>query len=449
MSNEQTINKQATNFAQQARQGGRCDGERILAQGHTVSNDTWLTHMNNNDLIVGTTGSGKTRNYVKPNLLQMNESFIVTDTKGALIREVGPTLERHGYEVIHLDFTEVGQDITLGYNPLDYIRRTPLGNINEQDVMRVANAICPIEENKEPFWDRAACMCLAAIVGYVMEAVPEEERTLSSVARLVGYFGSECFDGLFADYESRAPHSFAVRKFKSFKNMKNADRMTASIAGIMAEKVDPLSFEGADRLYTASKRIDFRKLGTRRIALFLTVSDTDHSLDRLVGLLYSQALNQLINFADDDCPCGALPVPVRLYLDDFATNCKIEEFDKIISVIRSRNISVSVVLQSLTQLDGLYGAANAKTIVNGCDHMVYLGGRDLASAEYVSQMADVSKNTVLSLPLGRAYLVETGRKARLVTKYRLEDHPLYAELGEKGVAVAVEHEKGADGPGVA
>lgn len=405
-------------------------GERILAAGETVSNDTWLTHLNNNDLVVGTTGSGKTRNYVKPNLLQMNESVIVTDTKGSLVREVGPVLARHGYEVLHLDFTDPGATGTAGYNPLDFIRHNADGRPDEQDVMTLASALCPIESEKEPFWDQAAKLYVSALIAYVMEAAQPQDRTLASVATLLA-MDAYTLGQVFKQRAKVDKGSIAVRRFNLYLTVAASDRTRASVNFTAAEKFDRLVSEGLVKMYRAPRRVDFRLLGQRKTALFLTVSDTDRSMDPLVTLLYTQALHTLCDYADDCCTGASLTIPVRLYLDDFATNCKIPDFDKLISVIRSRNIAVSVVLQSLTQLESLYGKPSADTIVNGCDHMVYLGGRDLQTAEYVSEMANRPKSTVLAMPLGSEYLIVTGAPARLVTKYRLEDHPRYAELGER------------------
>lgn len=405
-------------------------GKRILAEGSTVSNDTRQTHMNNNDLIVGTTGSGKTRNYVKPNLLQMDESVIVTDTKGSLVREVGPVLARHGYEVVHLDLTNPGASAARGwgYNPLDYIHRDKVTNrINEQDVMSITCALCPIESQKDPFWDECARIYISMLIGLALETSVASSCTLATITKLIG---AKDLDEAISNLERKHPSSFAARRYHLYQLVAPAQKTDASVKITVASKLDQFVTEGLQRMYTAPRRIDFRDLGLRRMALFLTVSDTDHAMDALVTLLYAQALHGLCDYADDCCRGSALPVPVRLYLDDFATNCCIPDFDKIISVIRSRNIAVSVVLQSLTQLETLYGRAQADTIVNGCDHVIYLGGRDLQSARYVAEVANRTVSTVLALPRDQEYLLETGQPARLLPKYHLEEHPLYWELGE-------------------
>ncbi|MDD5921557.1 MAG: type IV secretory system conjugative DNA transfer family protein, partial [Eubacteriales bacterium] len=289
---------------------------RILASGEMVSNNTWETGLNNNDLVIGSSGAGKTRNYVKPNLLQANESFIVTDTKGLLFWETAPALRKKGYRIIFMDFTEPA--LSCGYNPLDYIRydrRT--GRYNEQDILKIAEALCPVEDDSEPFWDHAARMYIEAMIGYVLECLPEEEHTLEYVLKLLSGMNTYAKD-LFMEHAKECPDSFASRKYLSIRATKGAPKMHASILGILAEKLDPLTAEDVLRMYKKSCRIRFRDIAKRKTAVFLTVSDTDRSMDRLVSLFYAQALQELCNYADKEGISGTLPVPIRLYLDDFA-----------------------------------------------------------------------------------------------------------------------------------
>ena len=429
---------------------------RILAEGVTVSNDTWATQLNNNDLIIGPTGAGKTRGYVKPNLLQANESVIVTDTKGNLVYEVGPFLRREGYRVLHLDFTNLrgafsagpvraghdadsadrtGHDagpVSIGYNPFDFVRRDPkTGDCSEQDVMRIADILCPMEDPTQPFWDYAAKMVLSSLIAYVLTALPEEQHTLEYVLELVSELQTGLVDELMTELSDRRPNCMAVRKYRAYRSTQKAEKMFASICGILAEKLDPVSFDGALEMLVKPERICFREIGSAKTAVFLTVSDTDRSMDKLVTLFYTQAMQELCSFADH-CPGSALPVPVRLYLDDFATNCRIPDFDNLISVIRSRGIAVSVILQNLTQLESLYGQAKAMTIAGNCDHIVYLGGQDPATARYIATLATRTVDTIMRLPVGRICVFERGQRARMAQVYDLKSHARYPELAGAG-----------------
>ena len=415
----------------------RPEGTRILAQGCEVPNDTWQTRLNNNDLIVGPTGSGKTRYYVKPNLLQMNESVIVTDTKGSLRHEVGPVLKDAGYDIIDISFAAM--DGTHGYNPFDFIRcdeRT--GAPSQRDIMTVASALVPTETLSDPYWDQAAKNLASCYIGYIMEGTSEEDRTVSAIAELLAYSRPResandplgATETLLSRFSEEHPNSFTATKWRPFQAMTAVARTYGCILGMLSEKIDPFTFSDAIGMMTMPDRIDFKSLGQRKTAVFLTVSDTDRSLDRLVSLFYTQALQELCRFADRECPGHALPVPVRLYLDDFATNCRIPDFDKTISVIRSRNISASVVLQSITQLETLYDRPAALTIVNGCDHMLYLGGQDLDTADMISKKGNKTLETILDMKADEAWLFESKAPARKVKRYELKEHRRYALLPE-------------------
>lgn len=408
----------------------RNTGNRILAEGHTTSNDTWATGRNNNDLIIGPSGAGKTRGYVLPNILQCNESLIVTDTKGALHGQVGHVLERHGYDVLNVNLADCLAS-PWGYNPLSFIRHDKRRDkYDEQDIMTVAAAIVPDEpRNDDPYWHRAARMLLESLISYTLECLPEDEHDLTSVVKLFGCLNDGTFDRLISELGEIDPDSFAAARYKMCASCRTAGRMWASVVGILAEKISVLSFDGARALLTHSRRIDFRALGRKKTAVFLNVSDTDRSMDRLAGLFYTQALHVLSDEADHS-PGHRLAVPVRMILDDFAAGAKIEDFDGVTSVIRSREISVSIILQSITQLEALYGPARAATILNNCDQCLYLGGQDVGTARLISTKANKSINTILQMPLSDAWLFVRGEKAQQVRKYDLTAHPLYRELPE-------------------
>lgn len=401
---------------------------RILAEGRTVSNDTWSTNLNNNDIIIGPPGSGKTRGYVIPNILQCNESMVIADTKGALRQQVSGVLERSGYRIHEINLTDCRAS-TIGYNPLRCIRYdSGREHYREQDILRAAACLVPIE-TIDPFWDRAARMLLETLLGYLLECQPQEEHTLSSAVLLLSEMGGGLTGKLLDEYAAIAPESFAAVRWKLYKSMTQADRTQACIQGMLAERLSTLTFDGVADLFTRSNQVDFSALGRERIALFLNISDTDRSLDPLAALLYAQALQELCAEADRK-PEHRLDVPVRFYLDDFAANVTIPDFDKIISVIRSREISVSIVLQSLSQLDSLYGHPRAQTILSGCDNLLYLGGQDVETAQYISVKANKPASSILNMPLDAAWLFTRGTAPQQVQKYPLQSHPRFYELPE-------------------
>lgn len=404
------------------------DNCRILAQDKYINNDTWQTGINNNDLIIGVSGAGKTRSYVIPNILHSNESMIIVDTKNSLSKKLTPYLKNKGYTVWNLNFARTEQS-EMGYNPLHFIERYPNEKYpyNTQDIEMLCQFLCPIETLKDPFWDYAARMYMATMISYVLEALPENEKNLGSVAKIQNTMGNKVFEKLMNEWEAACPESYAVRKWHLFKDTGSADKTHASTQMIVGEKLSSFSSNGMIKLFSNPKQIDFRYMSEHKTVLFVNVSDSDRSCDRLLNILYSQALHALCACADE-AEDGRLQIPVRLILDDFAANATIPDFDKIISVVRSREIYISIILQSLTQLDAMYGSDCAKTIINNCDSCLYLGGQDVETARYIGAKANKTTDTILNMPINTALLFVRGQRAQQVTKYCVEADPLYRKL---------------------
>ena len=417
----------------------RDTGYRILADGVTASNDTWATGLANHDLIIGPTGGGKTRNYVLPNLLSSEESFIVTDTKGTLRRQVGGILERRGFQLLELDFTDLLHS-PWGYNPLRFIRYDmERERWNEQDIITVAAALVPVEDKTQPFWEYAARNLLEALIGYTLECLPAEEHDLTSVARLFSEAETGVLDELMRELCTIDPGGFVSMRWKGIQTCRRADKTYGSVLGILSQKISNFSFAGARELFKNPNQIDFAAISHAPTAVFVRVSDNDFSLANLTSLFYTQALQMLMAEADKQSD-NRLKVPVRLYLDDFS-NLTIPDMDKIISVIRSREISVSIAIQSITQLEGLYGRAKAMTIIDNCDHLLYLGGQSVETARFIGSKANKPVSTILNMPLGKAWLFERGSTPREVHKYDLTRHPLYHQLPEYRARAVPEQER--------
>ena len=408
---------------------------RILAKDHLMSNNTWETGLNNNDIIVGTSGCGKTRGYVIPNILQCNESMIIADVKGYLRKMLARFLEEQGYEVLNINFIEFA--LSNGYNPLDYIRYdTKREKYNEQDIKTVASGIVVNENKVEPFWELSARMYLESIIAYVMECLPDEEHNLNSAVILFAEMGTGRFERLFIELSELNPSSFAVKQYNMYKNNVKAEKMHESIRGILAEKLSMLTFDGVSEVFNNPKKINFFDMGKRKTILFVTISDTDRSMDRLANLFYTQALHVLCNSADREYEDGRLDIPVRFILDDFATNIYLADFDKSISMIRSREIYVSLILQSLSQLESLYGHAKSMTILNNADNLLYLGGQDVETARYIGIKANKPTCSILNMPLSKAWLFTRGMLPRETLKFELKDHERYSEIQKHSTKIA-------------
>ena len=323
-----------------------------------------------------------------------------------------------------------------GYNPLACIRQDREGHYREQDILTLAACMVPVESRHDPYWELTARIYLESAVSYVLEALPEGERHPGSVVRLAGEMGRDGrYKALMRELEVVDPGSFALSRYRLFQSVsESAEKTAACIFSFLASKLAPFSFGSAAGIFNNPERINFKELGRKKTAVFLTISDTDDSMYRLASLFYTQALHILCGLADKS-PGHRLKVPVRFYLDDFASNVVIPDFDRIISVIRSREISVSVIIQSLSQLESLYGQAKAMTILNNCDNMLCLGaGRDLETAKYISQQANKPVSAVLNTPLSEAWLLTRGEAARKVRKYDLKQHSLYGRLPEAAQA---------------
>lgn len=397
---------------------------RILAKDVYIDNNTRVTGNNNNDLIIGPSGAGKTRGYVIPNILQAEGSLVVTDTKGNLCRQFQPYLESRGYQVIELNFARMDRN-TWGYNPLAAIRYDRRrGQYNEQDVIALSAVIAPVLTRDDPFWDQSAQIYLQALVGYVLECLPVQERNLSSVCRLSGLIGSITLDQLFRELSELKPDCFAVARYRSMMTTRSANRTDACIRAFLDRHLLPLSYDAVSRMFSNQRQVSLEGIGMRKTAVFLTVSDTDRSSDPLVNLFYAQAFQKLVALADRSSG-SRLPVPVRFILDDFATNTIIPNFDSLISVIRSRELSVSLVIQSLSQLESLYGRAKSQTIINNCDNWLYLGGLDLQTAQEMSVRMNRTVQSVLNMSHEDAVVLTRGRPPRRCGKFLPEDHPLW------------------------
>ncbi len=407
--------------------------ERIFAKNVFVNNDTHITNRNNNDLIVGPTRGGKTRGYIIPNLLRAKENMIVADTKGNLYRLFGDYLRSKGFDVQCIDFKDIENSL-YGYNPLSYVRKTRNPDLiaqgdlyNEQDIKKIALAICPIQDYKNPFWDLASQMYLEMFIIYILNNYPEDKRNLKSAYEMLCLMGTEEFNVVISEEIERYPNSAFAKKCSMIRQNSVADKMDSSIKGILAQHLDAICYSTTECMYTNKKQVDFSSFLKRKNVLFLNVSDSDRSQDTLVNIFYTQAFRYLMSAADNR-PDSRLPIPVRFLLDDFSTNTVIPDFDKLISVIGSREISVSLIVQSLSQLNALYNGEKAKTIINNCDHCLYLGGTDIDTARHFAEKINCQISTVLNLPLDSAFFFERGCAPVKVEKYDLEADKIYAKL---------------------
>ena len=403
-------------------------GKMILAENQEYSLNCYETQLNNNVLVVGASGAGKTRSIVTPNLLEATGSYIVSDPKGNLYRQYYPYLTEQGYSVKILDFTN--PENSDRYNFFDYINST-------QDIVSIAHMLIYNSENKsyqDPFWDQASQLLLQALISYLIERQVSEERNLHSLLKLVNICCSSgdldhketLMDSLMKDHARANPDSYAVRTYEKFRTA--ASKTLRSILITVNAKLGLFDTPEIKKM-TETDDIDISWVGKRKTAVFVVVSDTDRSMDPLVNLFFTQAMNQLCRFADKVCKNNCLPVPVRFILDDFATNCKIAEFPRMIASIRSRGISTMLMIQAESQLVKCYGDDWA-TIIGNCDTYVYLGGNDVKTAQAVAERADVPVKKILNMPVGTNWVFRRGQAPTNGRNFNLEAY-LKDKLGKE------------------
>lgn len=346
---------------------------------------------NKNILVVGGSGSGKTRFFVKPSLMQMHSSYVVTDPKGELLLSCGKLLQRGGYKIKVLNTINFKK--SMRYNPFSYIR-------SEKDILKLVNTIIMNtkgdgEKSGEDFWTKSERLFYSALIGYIFYEAPEEEKNFTTLLEMIN--ASEAreddpefqspVDLMFQRLEEKDPEHFAVRQYKKF--LLSAGKTRSSILISCGARLAPFDIRELRELLEKDE-MELDTIGDRKTALFVIISDTDDTFNFVVSILYTQLFNLLCDKADDVYG-GRLPVHVRCLLDEFANIGQIPKFEKLIATIRSREISASIILQSQSQLKAIY-KENADTITGNCDSFLFLGGKEKTTLKDVSEI--LGKETI-------------------------------------------------------
>ncbi len=339
---------------------------------------------NKNVLVIGGSGSGKTRFFVKPNLMQMHSSFVVTDPKSTLLIECGKMLQKGCYKIRSLNTINFKK--SMHYNPFAYIR-------SEKDILKLVNVIIANtkgdgEKSGEDFWVKAERLLYCALIGYIYYEAPEEEKNFITLLDLIN--ASEAreddenykspVDMLFDRLAEREPEHFAVKQYVKFKQA--AGKTLKSILISCGARLAPFDIKELRDLMEYDE-LELDTLGDEKTALFVIISDTDDTFNFVVAIMYSQLFNLLCDKADNEYG-GRLPVHVRCLLDEFSNIGQIPKFEKLISTIRSREISACIILQAQSQLKAIY-KDNADTIIGNCDTTLFLGGKEKSTLKELSE----------------------------------------------------------------
>lgn len=357
---------------------------KLLTQHVRMGLDTHKHRRNLNTVVIGGSGAGKTRFYAKPNLCQANTSFVILDPKGELLRDTGHLLEKKGYEVRVLDL--LNMEKSFCYNPFVYLR-------DDNDVQRLVTNLFKSttpkdSKSNDPFWDTAASMLLMALILYLKYEAPSEEQNFTMVMELLRAAEvreedeeyQSPVDELFDRLEMKQPDHIAVKYYRDYRS--GSAKTLKSIQITLAARLEKFNLRSLTAL-TATDELDLPSLGEKKVALFALIPDNDTSFNFLVSILYTQIFQQLFHLADHKYG-GSLPVPVHFLMDEFANVSLPDDFDKLLATMRSRNISVSIILQNIAQLKALF-EKQWESILGNCDELLYLGGNEASTHKLISE----------------------------------------------------------------
>ena len=364
---------------------------KILTKNVSIGLDGRKHRRNLNTLVCGGSGAGKTRFYCKPNLMQCNTSFVILDPKGEMLRDEGNLLEKEGYEIRVLDLINMNKSHC--YNPFVYIK-------NDNDVQRLVTNLFKSttpkgSQSSDPFWDTSSAMLLSSLIFYLWYEAPEDEQNFTMVMEMLRagevkedddmYLSP--LDILFERLEARNPDHIAVKYYRDYHS--GSAKTLKSIQITLASRLEKFNLKSLASL-TITDELNLDMLGEKKMALFALIPDNDTSFNFIVSILYTQLFQQLFYVADHKYK-GRLPVHVHFLMDEFANVSLPDDFDKILSVMRSREVSVSIILQNLAQLKSLF-EKQWESIVGNCDEFLYLGGNEQSTHKYVSEL--IGKETM-------------------------------------------------------
>ena len=391
---------------------------KLLTQNVAIGLNAKKHRRNLNTLVIGGSGAGKTRFFCKPNLMQCcRNSYFVLDPKGEIVRDVGELLSQKEYEVRVLDL--ISMEKSHCYNPFVYLQ-------SDNDIQRLVTNLFKAttpkgSQSNDPFWDTSASMLLSALVYYLHYEAPEDEQNFAMVMEMLraGAIENEedsrptPLDYLFADLEMDRPDHIALKYYRSYHA--GSAKTLKSIQITLAARLEKFNLESLAAL-TCTDELDLASMGEKKVALFAIIPDNDSSFNFLVSILYTQLFQQLF-FSADHIHGGALPIPVHFLMDEFANVSLPDDFDKILSVMRSRGVFVSIILQNLAQLKALF-EKQWESIVGNCDEFLYLGGNEQSTHKYVSEL--LGKETIDTNTYGKS----SGRSGNYSTNYQISGREL-------------------------
>ena len=384
---------------------------KLLSQNVRIGLNGKIHRRNLNTIVIGGSGAGKTRFYCKPNIMQCNTSFVVLDPKGEILRSEGYMLEKEGYVIKVIDLIDMSK--SHGYNPFHYIQ-------SDKDILKlitnlIRNTTPKGSQSMDPFWEKSETALLEALMLYLYHYAPEDEQNFTMVMEMLTYAEvkeddeeyESPLDELFHHLERSDPDSLALKQYQIYKQA--AGKTAKSILISVGVRLAAFNLDSMASL-TRFDELELDKIGERKTALFAVIPDNDSTFNFLVGMLYTQ-LFQMLYYQADYVYGGELPVPVHFLMDEFANVALPDEFDKLLSTMRSRQIFVSIILQNLAQIKTLF-KDSWESIVGNCDELYYLGGNEQSTHKFISEY--LGKETLDTNTFGKS----TGHSGSYSTNYQ-------------------------------
>lgn len=402
----------------------------ILGENAVYSTDCNETGLNNNVLVCASSGGGKTMSIIEPRLLEtFNSSLIVTVTKRRIVEKYKKMFTERGYVVQDLNFVKPTES-TIAYDPMDFV-------YSYSDITFLAESIIMANPRKErsnadPYWDDSAISLLSAEISLIL--MTKDNPTFTDVLELNDRLTIKdasngqiqtSLDKEFNALAEKDPNCFAVTCWNSFATL--PIKTASCIYGAMNTTIDTIFSPELRKMIAKKKKVDFEEIAKKKTVLFVSTSAVNPSLNCFINMFYGQMFKQLFEFAEKR-PSGKLPIPVSVLCDDFATGSRVLNFAEYISIFREKGISVTLLLQSESQLESMYGSHDSTTIINNCDTYIFLGCNDLFTGKNISQRLDAPLSEVLYMPVGQEILFRRGQKPIICQRYNIKENSLYQKI---------------------
>ncbi len=414
--------------------GDGSDTDRlILGDGENCifSSDSQKTGLNNNILVIGTSGCGKTVSIIEPRILEtFNKSLIATVTKRRIVKKYSMVMRRRGYKVLDLNFVRPVEG-NCGYDPLMHIS-------SYNDITFLARSIVmanpqKAQSNADPYWDDGAVSLFSAELCYILQT--KDNPTFADVLEFHNKLTFEerngvittNYDRKFEYLAEKDPSSFAVSCFKTFKQL--PVKTASCLFSALNTTIDSIFTPELKEMFRMKKMVDFEELASEKTVLFITTSPVNSSLNSFISSFYGTVFKELFEFAENQVD-GKLPIPVDVLADDFATGCPVNMFEQYVSIFREKGLSVTALIQSESQLSSLYGSEKATTIINNCDTIVFLGSMDLDTGRSISVRANRPLEDVLYMPIGSEIIFRRGMRPIFTKRYNIFQNEMYKKITE-------------------